>query len=421
MHNKEAEEAVLGSVLIDPELFISLRSAVSKNDFYIHKHQWVWNAIGILNDTGVAIDAMTVSNELDRMGEDYGGTSWLFSLVGSVVSSLNAMDYARIVADHAKRRRLEEMATDIVNLAHSNKPIQEIMTLAQTTASAATEHLNGNRVSASQAASEAIDAIIGHPKRFTFGIGNLDSVLKGIFPGRLYIWAGYQGTGKSAYMIQNCRKNAEEGTKVMMVSLEMSPAQVWLRMACGDLGIDLDSVLAGDVSPDTRSEVVDLAGQLGDMYESTIVIYPSPMSLMDIQSAWKMERPEMLWIDHSRLISGKPKEMNPLDWAGYIPLFLRSQICSKGGSVHMLQQLSRAANKDNRKPNMHDLRMAGEDDPDMITLMHRVEEPNMSISNAVIEFLTDKNRFGWTGETRTLFDLPHQRFLNAITDTKKFK
>ena len=191
-------------------------------------------------------------------------------------------------------------------------------------------------------------------------------------------------------------------------------------MACGDLGIDFDSVLACIASDEAKGEVVNKAGELGDLYEGKIVIYPAPMTLNDIVAAGKTEKPDIMWIDHSRLISGKPSDMNGYEWAMYIPTFLRQNVAKmdKEISTHLLMQLNRSANSENRRPTMHDLRFGGEDDPDMVTLMYR-PEPNefdkLEAGQVKVELIHDKNRFGWTGTSEVIFDLPFQRFLPTQT------
>lgn len=420
-HDKAAEEAVLGSLIINPEMYYHVAAILKPADFYIHKNGWVMEAIGNLINAHLDVDYLTIAAEMDRRGEDYGGYSFLMGLSTSVPTSINVISYARIVAEHATRRGLITHANETAALAYSQKPIEEIISGVQSSASSATERSGGKRVSAKEAASRAVDSILTHPRRFTFGVQNLDEKLNGIFPQRLYIWAGYQGAGKSAFKIQNCRANAELGLKVMDVSLEMSAEQTWLRMACGDLGVNFDSVMAGTIDEDTRSDVINKAAELGDMYEDSISIYPAPMTLMDILAAAKTEQPDIIWIDHSRLIAGKPKDMNQYEWAMHIPTFLRQEVAlMKGGgiSVHLLMQLNRSSNKENRRPNMHDLRLGGEDDPDMVTLLYRPETnelDNLPFGQVKVELITDKNRFGWTGTNDVIFDLPFQRFLPTQT------
>lgn len=425
-HSREAEEAVIGSVLINPDMFYFVSQHINSEDFYIHRNRWIWEAIAALSVSSIPLDLLTISDVLERGGKlsEIGGSSYLTSLINQVPTSLNAESYARIVKDSSVRRGLITAANKLASLAYSSDPIESVITSAQQAASKATARTSTKRSSGKQAASKAIDKVLNRPRRFTFGVENLDKELHGMFAERLYIWAGYQGAGKTAYNIQNARQNAELGFRVLDISLEMSVEQKWLRMACGDLGISYDMIEANLVDNDTRSEVINRAGQLGDLYEDTIVIYEAPMTLTDILAAVKTEQPDVVWIDHSRLISGVPKGMTSYEWAMEIPTFLRQEVAKmKGGecAVNLLMQLNRSSSKENRRPNMHDLRLGGEDDPDMVTLLHRPEvDPNMKsgleIGQVPIKFYTDKNRFGWTGETDIIFDLPYQKFLK----TEKF-
>lgn len=418
-HDRAAEEAVLGSLLISPESYYQVAAILKPVDFFIHRNGWVFEAIGRLALEHTDIDLVTVSSEMDRRGEDYGGSAYLTGLMLNIPTSMNVLSYAKIVAEQSTRRGLIKHANAVAALAYSSDTIGDVLANVQSSAALATERTGSKRMTAKEIGSKTIDVVLNHPRRFKFGIPNVDQKLKGIFPDRFYIWAGYQGSGKSALMLQNCRENAEAGHKVMIVSLEMSPEQCWMRMACGDLGIDLDTVMAGEIDSDTKTEIIEKIAELSDKYQGHLVIYSAPMTPMDILAAAKTERPDIIWIDHSRLLSGKPKEMNGYEWAVYIPTFLRQNIAKSGAvveggiSVHMLMQLSRGAHKENRRPDMHDLRLAGEDDPDMVTLLYRPEvDPadKLPIGQVKLELNHDKNRFGWTGVNHVIFDLPFQKF-----------
>lgn len=420
-HDRQAEEAVVGSLMIDPEMYYHVAAILKPADFYIHRNGWIFEAIGRILNNHLDVDIVTVSSELDRRGEDYGGSSYLTFLITQSPSSFNAVSHARIVQEHSTRRKMIAHANETAKLAYSGEAISEVVTKVQTSAAVATERSGGKRITAKEAASRAIDQVLAHPRRFSFGVKNLDDTIGGIFPERLYIWAGYQGTGKSAFTIQNARENANAGHKVEIVSLEMSAEQIWLRMACGDLGISFDKVMAGDIDADMKADVMNTAAELGERYEEKIIIYPAPMTLADILSSAKTERPDILWIDHSRLIGGKPKDLNQYEWAMHIPTFLRQEVAKMSGggiSTHLLMQLNRSSNKESRRPNMHDLRLGGEDDPDMVTLLYRPEvDPNTNIlpfGQVPLEMICDKNRFGWTGTNEIVFDLPYQRFLPTV-------
>ena len=107
-HNREAEEAVVGAVLINPEVYYDITQFLQPDDFHIHRHRWIWEAYTSLHEQRIPIDLLTLSEELDRRGqlEEIGGRAYLTALVNQVPTSLNAVSYAHIVESHAIRRRM---------------------------------------------------------------------------------------------------------------------------------------------------------------------------------------------------------------------------------------------------------------------------------------------------------------------------
>src|SRR5690606_2815388 len=132
-HSVEAEEAVLGSVLVNPGWMVELASIVRPEDFFIVRHRWVWDAMATLHERREPIDYLTVTHELESMGRlaNIGGAAWLLGLVNKTPSSLNADGYAAIVERHAVRRRLLEAASEVARLAHSEADIEEVTARAE--------------------------------------------------------------------------------------------------------------------------------------------------------------------------------------------------------------------------------------------------------------------------------------------------
>ncbi|MEK7277433.1 MAG: DnaB-like helicase N-terminal domain-containing protein, partial [Chloroflexota bacterium] len=121
-HNIEAEEALIGSVLIDPESFFDVAQFLKPEDFYIVKHRWVWDVFVTLHDARTPIDLLTVQDELEKrnqMGE-VGGPAYLTRLVTLTPTAYNAAAYGRLVEEAATRRRLIQAASDIAKLAYDN-------------------------------------------------------------------------------------------------------------------------------------------------------------------------------------------------------------------------------------------------------------------------------------------------------------
>src|SRR5437868_15487555 len=112
-HSREAEEAVVGAVFINPEVYYDVAQFLSADDFYIHRHKWIWDAFTSLHEQRIPIDLLTVSDELDRRGQlsEVGGPAYLTSLVNQVPSSLTAESYGRIVERHAIRRWVSTRAS----------------------------------------------------------------------------------------------------------------------------------------------------------------------------------------------------------------------------------------------------------------------------------------------------------------------
>lgn len=417
-HSREAEEAVLGSILISPPLYWDVSQIIKAHDFYIHRNAWIFEAFETLATGGSDIDLLTVSDLLARTGKltEIGGASYLTSLINQPPTSMNAPSYAGIVKENSERRKGLMFANKLATSAYSPEPFSlkdhAGMMLMDNT-------LVSNRSDAKGAASEAIDQLLQEPSQMKFGVPNVDKSTGGLFKAELSILAGYQGTGKSAEEIHGMRVNAENGKKVMNVSLEMTRAQTWLRMACGDLQVDMNQVRSGKVSPDTRAKVIRKAAELGEMYQGKIVMYEAPMTPMDILAAAKVEQPDIIYIDHLGLMDGRPKGTNLVEWYKYCTRFLRQKVAQGKGNychVQLLHQLSRDASKNDREPTKHDLAYAGEDDADEIFILHREKDAVVTMDGFTdVKVKVEKSRFGWVGYEMVRFKLNQQRFYPPLS------
>lgn len=411
-HSREAEEATVGAIFINPDLFAEISQFLPHDDFYIHRHKYIWQAFTTLHIKRSPIDLLTVANELTNTGKltEVGGPAYLTSLVNQVPSSLNAISYAQIVRGCAERRKGIAFANELATAAYDESKLFDLRQAAMKAVQS-----NGGqtrRVSTKEAASRAIDQMIQNPNFCITGISNVDNKIGGLFQDELEILAGYQGSGKSALKIQIMFKNADAKKHVLDCSLEMTAAQVWMRKACADLEIDLNQLRSGKVDSDTRGKVSRYAAELAEKYHKYITIYEAPMTPADILSATMLEKPDLVLIDHLRLITGKAAKDNRTEWYNDCIRFLRQEV-AKGEHVNvmLLHQINRSAFKESRRPSMHDLAFAGEDDADGVYLLYR--SPEEPINNlADMEMIVDKSRFGWTGTEKAKFHLTKQTFYN---------
>lgn len=413
-HSQEAEAGVIGSVLINPESYFEIARIVRAEDFYIIRFAWIWEAITNLVNRRVAIDLVTVAEELRRVGrlEEVRGAAGLTALASYVPSSLNGVDYAGIVRAHAERRLGLKLANEIASKAYDLAADFHIEEEALKVVSSARG--NGKRVDPAGAARE-MSELVDSPRYFTTGITDIDKKIGGLFPAELSILAGKPGTGKTAAKIQGARKNAELGARVLLVDLEMTAAQTWFRMACGDLEIPVNRIRSGHSSATEVQKVKDVARALADRYQKNLIIYQAPMTPADTLSAVMMERPDIVYVDVLKNVAGKHWKQAPAEWYDSTLSFLRIQVAQRTRChVQVLHHISRYSSRENRKPNMADLMFAGDSDADNVFLLHR-EEKDYDVTpedgNIVpIVWITDKSRFGWTGEETINYKLTTQRF-----------
>lgn len=417
-YSREAEEAVTGSVLINPECYFEVSRVVHPGDFYVHRIAWIWEIFATLTASYTAIDIVTVTDELEKRGQlaEAGGAAFLTSLISQTPSSFNGLEYAEIVREHSTRRAGIRLANQIVTKAYDESTPFDLGEEALAVATAARG--GSKRVDPSQAAGDMID-LIQNPICFTTGIKDIDDKIGGLFPQELSVLGGYQGTGKSAAKIQGARKNAEAGKRVLLIDLEMSAAQTWFRMACGDLNVDMNRVRSNRVADEVKGEIINHAAELAELYKENIVIYQAPMTPADVLSAAMIERPDIIYVDVLKNMAGKSVKESPQGWYDFVLNFLRINVAqnkSIGAHVQVLHHINRSSSRETRQPTIHDLMFAGESDADAIYLLYRKpDDYEVSNNNVVktvvpIEWIVGKSRFGWTGQETVNFKLVNQSF-----------
>ncbi|RME06214.1 MAG: replicative DNA helicase, partial [Anaerolineae bacterium] len=216
-HSREAEEAVLGAILLNPEAYFDVAAILEAEDFYIHRNRWVWQAIERLQQNRMSVDVLSVGEELERQGQlaEVGGTAYLTALVTAVPSAMHAETYARIVEETAVRRRMLEAANQIARLAYEEETaLEEVMGDAEKALFGVsnrrlTRDMEPIRVTLSEyydrisKLSRSDEEIRGVPTGFI----DLDRLLGGLQPSDLLIVAGRPGMGKTGFAL-SVAKNA---------------------------------------------------------------------------------------------------------------------------------------------------------------------------------------------------------------------
>src|SRR4030095_9068982 len=260
-HSREAEEAVVGAVFINPEVYYDVAQFLNADDFYIHRLKWIWAAFTSLHEQRIPVDLLTVSNELEKRGQlnEIGGPAYLTSLVNQVPSSLNAESYGHIVEGYSVRRKMINAANQIASISYHEKiNVDKVMDEAEKAVFNVSERRLKHDLQPIKAVlSEYYDRIDELAKRpddirgVPTGFIDLDKLLTGLQPSDLLIIAGRPGQGKTGFLL-SIAKNAglTHRKHVAIFSLEMSNEQVVQRLISQETGIDSQSLRAGKINDD---------------------------------------------------------------------------------------------------------------------------------------------------------------------------
>ncbi len=372
-HSREAEEAVVGAVLINPEVYYDVAQFLQADDFYIHRHQWIWQAFTSLHEQRIPVDLLTLTEELDRKGQlnEIGGPAYLTSLVNQVPTSINAESYGRIVESHSIRRKMINAANSIASIAYNeNSTIGHVMDEAEKAVFNVSERRLKHDVQPIAAVlSEYYDRIDDLAKRdeeiygVPTGFVDLDKMLSGLQPSDLLIIAGRPGQGKTGFLL-SIAKNASLTHKkhVAIFSLEMSNEQVVQRLIAQETGIDSQRLRTGKLQ---ESEWPLFTHAIEVMSDTHIFLDDTP-AITPLQLRTKCRRLhlehhlDLVIVDYLQLMGGDTHTENRVQEVSYISRNLKVLARELNIPVIAAAQLSRAVEqRSDKRPVLSDLRESG--------------------------------------------------------------
>lgn len=431
-HNREAEEAVLGAVLIDPEVYYDLAQFLQPEDFYIVRNRWIWEAFQRLHERRVPLDFLTVTQELESAGRlaEIGGPAYLTALINQVPTSLHAEAYGRMVEAAAIRRRLLTAANQVANLAYrENESIDTIMQEAEKSIFSVSERrLKKDLQPISAVLSEYYDQLDELARRSDefFGIPtgfiDLDRLLSGMGRSDLIIIAGRPGQGKSAFLLSVARNAALLHKKhVAIFSLEMSNEQVVQRLLAQQTGIDSQRLRNGKLTEDEWPLLVHAIEVLGDTHiylDDTPGI--TPLALRTKCRRLHMEYGlDLIVLDYIQLMGGDVRTENRVQEVSYISRSLKILARELNVPVLAAAQLSRAVEqRTDKRPVLSDLRESGslEQDADVVMFIYRPDQYEKDTAKQnIAEIIVAKHRNGPTGVVELVFFNHLAKFADAET------
>ena len=428
-HDLQAEQSVIGGMLLSQDAIADVFEYIGSQDFYAPKHELIFSAIYSLYGRGEPTDVITVTAELTRNGNlvRAGGADYLHSLTSVVPTAANAGFYAKIVQEKAVLRRLVEAGTMIAGMGYTNEgEVEDLVNAAQAEIYAVgSAAFSEDYVPLSKSIEAAVAEIEMAQKRggemsgIPTGFHDLDKLTHGLHGGQLVIVAARPGVGKSTLALDFARHAAiKENHPVIFFSLEMSRAEIALRLLSAEADVRLQNMRAGTVGQEDWKKLANIHGKLND---SPLYIDDSPnLTLVEIRAKCRRLASslglKMIVIDYIQLLtSGKKVESRQQE----VSEFSRSlKLLAKELNVPVIaiSQLNRnSEQKTDKKPEISHLRESGslEQDADVVILLHR-EEMGVKDSPRAGEadIILAKQRSGPTDTVPVLFQGAYSRFMN---------
>ena len=438
-YNLESEQSILGCVLIDNEIMVSLSDEMKVQDFYDRRHQIIYTAMLNIYKNQMQIDFTTLIAELQIKNQlvEAGGAVYLSSLIDAVYTTANIADYIQIVQDAALKRNVIAAATSIAEagynanydsagyIDYAERLLSDLAKRRRTEGFASIDTVLEN-VKNIMLANRARD---GELTGLSTGFEKLDEISLGLQKDNLIILAARPAMGKSAFAMNiainaatnNVKQETGEPVSVAIFSLEMSQEQIVQRMTAAKARVNLNSIQKGTLN---QKEMLLVESANDDLAGLNIYFCDQgTVTVADIRAKCRKQKAsgglDLVIIDYLQLINGSTKSGNRQEEVANISRSLKQMARELGVPVIALSQLSRKLEeREDKRPNMSDLRESGsiEQDADIIMFLYRDGYYNKNtekVSN-LTELIIAKNRSGVLGTIQLLFQGEYQLFTTFI-------
>lgn len=431
--NIEAEEAVLGSILINQETIYGVSELLDIEDFYRKSHRTIFKVMLDLNTTKKAIDIITLTDYLTHISklEEVGGIAFITSLANKVPSTANLKHYINIVKEKSMLRNIINIAEHMESMSYDNEQLdtpevildkteQMISRLTKKMIVTKVDNIQGQTLKAYM----DIENIINHKDELLgleTGLYDLDNFLQGLKNSDFMILAARPSMGKTAFALNIASHlSIKKDTPVVFFSLEMSSNQLIHRIFSSRGLIPLFNLKSGNLDDAHTQKLIKVSNKLS---QSKLIINDEISNLMSLRSiARKLKREndiKLIIIDYLQLLEGTRRENRNLE----ISEISRSlKILAKELDIPIiaLSQLSRSVeSRQVKKPMLSDLRESGslEQDADIVMFLYREDYYNPETENKnITDVIIAKNRNGPTGTIPVYFHKEYVRFQDLAKD-----
>ncbi len=435
-HDDEAEESVLGSLMLDKDAVVKVVDILHPEDFYNEHNGLVYETILDLYNEQVPLDILNVSSRLKekKLLKQIGGRGRLTELINGVPTASNVASYAKIVKNKANLRRLIQTASELVQMGYDEEmPVDEIMDHAEKKLFAVSQNTIKQGFtsinSLLESAFERIDDIHRNKDKFRgieSGFPDLDKILSGFQKSDLIILAARPSIGKTSFSLDIARQAALRSKEpVMIFSLEMSSDQLVDRMLSAEARVSLWGLRTGNLAEES-DDFQKIGDAMGVLSEAPIFIDDSATAnIMEMRAIARRFQAEhglgLLIIDYLQLMEGRSgkSQDSRVNEISEISRGLKNLAKELNVPILALSQLSRAVeSRSPQIPKLSDLRESGsiEQDADVVLFLYREDRENPDTENQnIVEVHIAKHRNGPIGRATLYFDEEYASFKSLDT------
>ena len=418
-HNEEAEQYVLGCLLLDSSAFEPVQKKIDSSMFYTLANQNIYTALQTVFMGGIPVDIISVSEQMkkDNTFSDSGGMEYLNKLASQIVSASSAEYYASIIFDKYILRSLISLSGEVFEEGYSDsKEAKELLEYAQQKLFDLSEQADTEGV-------KKISDLIVHrlnyfrelsktkkmPLRIETGFTDLDKLILGFQPGDFILIAARPSVGKSTLAMNMAQNMAiRKGKNVLFLSLEMSNEQLTDRIIASEARVSNSKLQRGEADQNEWAKVTATAGVI---HESKIFLDDtSSITVADIRSKCRRfksaENLDIIFIDYLQLIGSAVKKENRQQEVTEISRQLKILAKDMKIPVVALSQLSRASEqRSDHVPQLSDLRESGaiEQDADIVMFLYRPSQFDKAASTHLVDLVVAKNRNGSIGKVKLVW------------------
>jgi replicative DNA helicase len=430
-HNIEAEEAVLGALLIDPEAIFRVLPFLQAEDFYLQKHRWIYQSVLRIHERRDPVDFLTLRTDLEQQDHlaAVGGDAYITQLISAVPSAFSVESYGRLVEQAAVRRRLLDAASEIARFSYDETlPVDQVVDYSEKALFGVSQKRSRRDL---QPIQEIVPRYYDHIENLyahrgeimgvPSGFKDIDRILGGFQKSDLLILAARPGVGKTSLMLTFALHAAQQHKVVALFCLEMSAEQMVQRLVAQVSNIDAQRLRLGHLE---EEEWPAFAEAIGHLSELPIYIDDTP-SITVLQLRTKCRRLaserglDMIFVDYLQLMDSDFRSDNRVQEVSYISRSLKGLAREIDVPLMTASQLSRAVEqRQDKHPVLSDLRESGslEQDADIVMFIYRDELYDEHTENPnIADLMIAKHRSGPTGTVQLFFNKRLTQFADVYT------